>query len=127
MIVGVGAWTTASRGFVAMVVQIPANNVTTQRHAALSCAEFETALLADSNRRINMADDTAAATLHKSPALRASVPPTSLLLLPKASKAVPPNAIRADSHVAMDKSLPNKILARKGTNLTLRYSRNPDL
>ena len=44
----------------------------------------------------------------------------------KANIAVPTNAAKADIHVGIEICLPNNTLAKKGTNFTFKYNKNPD-
>ena len=76
-------------------VQISDAIVTTHKHAALSAA-LSTAADADSNRKINIADVTAAAILHKSPTLTSTDVPSH------DNNAVPKTATNAESHVGME-------------------------
>lgn len=94
--------------------------VTTHKHAALSAALSETAADAASNLNINIADVAAAAILHKSPTFKSIDVPSH------DSSAVPKTAIKAENQVGTLISRPKSILAKNGTNLTFRYSKNPD-
>ena len=102
-------------------VHMAASEATTHRQAEFNWAASLTAVAAFSNRRMYMADAAAAAMLHKSPTLKPIDCPSV------ASRAVPPKAANADTHVGIDICRPNKNFEKNGTNLTLRYSRNPDL
>lgn len=66
----------------------------------------------DSNRKINIAEATAATMHHKSPVL---IAPPSV-----DKKKVPVSAKAAESHVTPGIFLANNTAAKKGTNLTLR-------
>lgn len=101
-------------------VHIKDASVTTHKHAVLSAALSDTAADADSNLKINIADVAAAAILHKSPTLRSTDVPSH------DNNAVPKTATNAESHVGIDISRPNRILAKNGTNLTFKYSKKPD-
>ena len=95
-------------------------NVTTHKLVSLSAELSLTALDADSNLKINIAYAAAAAILSQSPTFHAIMVPSYAI------NPVPTNAAKADPHVANDMSRPNKSRAKNGTNLTLRYRRNPD-
>ena len=97
--------------------------VTTQSEAAFKLDPFLIALEALSSRKINMADAAAAAILHKSPIFtdERDIFPS------KDSRNVPHSAVKADIQVDSDICRPSSAFAKNGTNLTLRYSKNPDL
>ena len=91
--------------------------VTVHRQHAFNEEEsmFFIALLAFSNRNINIADAAAAAKLHKSPILILSKELSSYAI-----KYVPITAVNADNHVGSDIFLRNSKYAKNGTNLTFR-------
>lgn len=79
-----------------------------------------------------MADAAAAATLHRSPTLRAAPHPSPTAPTPappalsSTSNPVPANATRAKIHVRGQIALPNKKYEKNGTSLMFRYSSTPE-
>ena len=92
--------------------QMAARKKTTQTVAEFSSAELVACFEAASRRSMNIADAAAAAMLHTSPILNPTEFPSN------ASSAVPKKAVNADIHVATEISLPKRIRAKNGTNLT---------